>query len=250
MKLTAFSRKLRAGLCGRLLSGFRALPLGRLHPDDCAALKISFSQFGEDLIIAEHLINLRRARKGIYIDAGCFDPFRYSNTRLLNLLGWRGLNVDASPEAIFAFERSRPGDHNVCAALAERSGEKNEFLESVSGAGSRLANGAIPLPQNARILSRTEVITRTLHEVLENSPLANESVDFLDVDCEGIDFAVLKGFNLEAHRPVLICIEAHSGEEESVLTEYLKSSNYQFLCRRGPSLLFKDRDALPQPESP
>ena len=54
----------------------------------------SFSQEGEDLILNELFKN---SSKGIYIDIGAFDPWRFSNTAFFYSKGWCGLNVDARP---------------------------------------------------------------------------------------------------------------------------------------------------------
>ncbi|MFV0337012.1 MAG: FkbM family methyltransferase [Chthoniobacterales bacterium] len=192
------------------------------------------------MIIAEHLINLKRPEKGIYIDAGCFHPFRFSNTRLLNLLGWRGINIDASKKAIAEFKHYRPDDYNICAALAEKQ-EDNEFIHAGGGAGSRLVKGSIPLPGAASINYRTSVVTQTLREIFNNSPHVDSPVDFLDIDCEGIDFSILKGFDIIKTRPGLICIEAHTSDEKNQITKYLENQDYHFICTCGPSLLFRDQ---------
>jgi len=215
----------------------RALPL---TPEDLSTMKVSFSQFGEDLVVADYLLGLRRPRKGIYVDAGCFHPHKFSNTRLLSLMGWRGINVDASEKSIKAFAKARPKDHNVCAALDEVE-RPNEFVHTAYGASSRLARGAHPLPLNLPISARVPVQTRTLASVIAASPMAAESVDFLDIDCEGTDLAVLRGYPLGEKRPLVVCIESHSPGESCEAGEYLLEHDYSEICRRGPSLVFHDR---------
>ncbi len=222
------------------LARFAKQPLA-LQPDDLRHARFSFSQFAEDLVVVEHLSHLGRPR-GIYVDAGCFDPFRFSNTRLLHLLGWRGVNVDASPESIRAFACARPGDYNICAALSDRR-EKAEFLTTASGASSRLAEVARPFRNPAKKTTRRTVVTETLVNILDASPFASSPVDFLDIDCEGADLKVLAGFGLERRRPAIICIEAHDGAgEERALEDYLGSLRYRQAARCGLSLIFRDAD--------
>jgi hypothetical protein len=36
--------------------------------------------------------------------------------------GWRGVNIDLQPERIARFNRLRPGDDNICAAIYDRKG--------------------------------------------------------------------------------------------------------------------------------
>lgn len=234
-----------ASVCGKLFSHFRpqALPL---QPEDLRCAKVTFSQFGEDLIVADHLMNFRKtSAKGIYIDTGCFHPFKYSNTRLLNLMGWNGVNIDASKEAISEFKKFRPNDKNILAALAERA-EENIFIQTTSGATSRLAHGAVKLGKETPIRSKQSVQTLSLQELIDDLHLTNTQIDFLDIDCEGIDFAILKGLSLESQRPVIIAIEAHSEKEETDICEYLLCYHYHFLCRCGPTLLFRDKKTMPK----
>lgn len=217
---------------------FAKQPLA-LRAEDLRHARISFSQFAEDLVVVEHLSHLRRPR-GIYVDAGCFDPFRFSNTRLLHLRGWCGVNVDASPEAIRSFDRARPGDHNVCAALSDRT-EAAEFLVTASGASSRLAAAGRPFRNPAVKTTSRTVTTETLSSILDASPFASNPVDFLDIDCEGADLKVLAGFGLERRRPAIICIEAHDGAgEERALEDFLGSFDYRQVSRCGLSLVFRD----------
>ena len=233
--LNRIACRLAGALYARVSS--RALPLA---PEDLHTMRVSFSQFGEDLVVAEYLLGLRRAQKGIYVDAGCFNPYKFSNTRLLNLMGWKGINVDASAKSIEAFAQARPKDHNVCAALDEAEGP-NEFVHTAYGASSRLAHGADPLPPSLPISARVPVQTRTLASVIAASPMAAETVDFLDIDCEGSDLAVLRGYPLGEKRPVVVCIESHSSGESCEAGEYLAEHDYSEICRRGPSLIFHDR---------
>jgi FkbM family methyltransferase len=223
------------------ISHFRRIPL-RLQPQDIAHMKVSFSQFGEDLVIADHLINRKGAKKGIYIDAGCFNPFRFSNTRLINLLGWRGINIDASGSAIKLFKTHRPHDHNICAALSDKV-ESAVFYCSEGSATNRLDKEITPAP-DGRNVKRIPVKTKVLGDIYRSSPFFGENVDLLTIDCEGRDLPVLKGFNFFDKRPLLVCIECHSKEGSHSIENYLHTLKYIPLCTRGPSHLF--RDSQPQ----
>jgi len=51
---------------------------------------INYSQTGEDAVIRSLL---DETRPGVYVDVGCNDPIRSSNTLSLYLHGWHGVNV-------------------------------------------------------------------------------------------------------------------------------------------------------------
>ncbi len=219
-------------ISGGLFAHFRRMP-GRLTAQDLRHLKISFSQFGEDLLILEYLQGLGLKDKGIYIDAGCFDPFLFSNTRLLNLFGWKGINIDAAKDVIGKFNHYRPNDHNICAALSDQKSEM-AFIGKEGSPSRKLKQRS-----NAKIDEPMEtVVTTTLAEILHSTSFQNMQIDFLDIDCENHDQAVLRGFPLEAMRPRLICIESHCREFTDIITQYLSDYSYSLMCARGPSLIF------------
>jgi len=232
--LDSASARLFSGIWNR----FHKVPI-RLLPEDLPHARLSFSQHGEDLLVVENLQFRAPGERGIYIDAGCFDPFRYSNTRLLNLLGWRGINIDAGADVIEEFDRHRPGDCNVCAALSNKAGEM--VLAGRTGSPSR------------RLVARSEtadkgtpVATTTLREVLGSSPFANSPVDLLDIDCECHDREVLEGFPFECLSPALICIEAHTPEEARDLDSFLVARDYIRVGTRGPSRIYRNKPTIPK----
>ena len=58
----------------------------------------SFSQHGEDIVVyklLESMFGSLEVYNGFFVDLGAHHPFHYSNTMLLHLCGWKGLNVDA-----------------------------------------------------------------------------------------------------------------------------------------------------------
>lgn len=213
------------------------LPLGA---DDIHHMKVSFSQHGEDLLIADHLMNRPGKPRGIYIDAGCFDPVRFSNTRLLSLHGWHGINVDAGTDVIQKFKLCRPEDENVCAALSDR--ESDMVLRGAIGhPGRRLvqAEGENGSP------GAESVRTTTLAAIFGASRFRDEPVDLLDIDCECHDIEVLRGFPFAVTRPLLVCVEAHTRTEADGLENELRNLDYVRIAVRGPTFIFRDRKSIP-----
>ena len=56
----------------------------------------SYSQEGEDILLSRIF---RNQKKGFYVDIGAHHPTRFSNTYYFYKLGWRGINIDAIPQA-------------------------------------------------------------------------------------------------------------------------------------------------------
>lgn len=236
----SWKERILARVCSGAMAAFRKTPI-RFTPDDLRNLRLSFSQFGEDLVIADHLLNRRESTKGIYIDAGCFDPFKFSNTRLLSFLGWRGINIDAAEDVIEKFKVHRPEDYNVCAALSDKETEM-ALLGDEGAASRRLAFPDGKLPGSL-------VKTTTLARVLAGSPFTDRPVDLLDIDCEMHDLEVFKGFPFDKVRPLIICIEAHSEAELADLHGELDQREYAKLGTRGPTHIYRDIHSFPKNQS-
>ena len=48
---------------------------------------------------------LENNQNGFYVDIGAFHPYRFSNTFYFYLRGWKGINVDATPNSMLLFEK-------------------------------------------------------------------------------------------------------------------------------------------------
>ena len=75
----------------------------------------SYAMEGEDLEIIKILKNVKN---GFYVDAGGYHPLDRSNTYLLYIKNWRGINIDLSAFSIDLFNFIRPDDINVNVAVA------------------------------------------------------------------------------------------------------------------------------------
>lgn len=169
-------------------------------------LRFTFSQFAEDIVI---LSLFDRRYKGIYIDIGAHHPRRYSNTYLLYLRGWRGVNVDPSPRAVRLLNRERRRDFNIQAAVTSEPGTVTMY-EFRDHAFNTLSSGQaerVRRPYNA-----TMVEAITVSEVFSRGGIDPGSVDLLNVDVEGKDLEVLQQFDFNVFRPRCICIEIHGFE--------------------------------------
>lgn len=93
----------------------------------------SYSQFGEDLLLQGFLGKKWSWNyKGFYVDIGAHHPTRLSNTKIYYDAGWRGINVDASCEAIKAFKRVRRRDVNVNVGIGKEAGMLDYYRMSSS----------------------------------------------------------------------------------------------------------------------
>jgi hypothetical protein len=194
-------------LCNVISSLFFYLKYSKFIFFNCEEIKrfqISFSQFGEDLIVynlLKHKIN----NKGIYIDAGAFHPTAISTTHLLYKFGWRGINIDMDKNKIDKFKNIRNGDEFV--ALPVSNIEK-KMLKITYGDDNPL-NRIVEIDNvdleaennNTNPYIITECLTATLNTIIQNSKFKDEAIDYLNIDCEGHDYEVLCGLDFNKYSP-------------------------------------------------
>ena len=58
-----------------------------------------------------------------------------------------------------------------------------------------------------------------------------EKFDFLNIDCEGNDYNILKTINLKKFKPKIICIEV-SKKNKKLIYKYLNTNHYKLLTTR------------------
>jgi FkbM family methyltransferase len=199
--------------------------LKKLLIDDAS---LGYSQTGEDAVIRSLL---DETRAGVYVDVGCHDPIRWSNTLSLYLHGWHGVNIDANPRLIDRFSRLRRRDVAVCAAISdqERDVVLHEFEDELV---STVSTDVLP-EWESKWKKRGErmVRTRTLDSVLQQHLQPGTEIGLLSVDVEGHDLSVLRSIDLDAFRPKLIVVEMHHLDlhrtAENPVTRHLEEREFR-----------------------
>ena len=206
------------------------------------SVQFSYSQFGEDLAVCG-LANEFGLDNGVYVDAGAYHPIFGSNTLLLHKKGWRGINVDLATERIAEFDRYRPRDHNVVACLSDRVAQVEiahyEMPSTDRVVDSRNPNKVSIVGQMP--IRYSSAITTTLTAVVEESPFRLNEVQYLNVDCEGSDLAILRGLDLDRCHPAILSIEAFGDAERDAIARIL--APYAYCCEVSipPTMIFVSR---------
>lgn len=201
------------------------------------AVRQSWSQFGEDLV-ARDILGLK---PGYYVDVGCNDPIRWSNTFLFYLHGWNGLLVDGNRDLIEACRRERPADRAVCCLLGEAEGEGEIAIYDDHALSSAVASHNARRRGEARLLETRKVPIRTLTSLLEEHH-APSDIAFLSIDVEGMDLMVLRGLDFARFRPRLIAVEdaafAPLDPRQSAIVGLLTGHGYRLYSHVHPTLFF------------
>ncbi|MEI6442976.1 MAG: FkbM family methyltransferase [Nostocales cyanobacterium ELA583] len=238
--LKNFLRPIKLKLFPPSFGNFNQLNLSA--KEKCNA-NISFSQFGEDLIIIRFLRTLDPST-GIYIDCGAFDPITISNTLLLHKKGYKGINIDIDQDKIDKFNRYRPNDYNILAALSN-SKQKLKLLKYYGRATNRIIS--LESVETNSIIGeqpiQEEIIeTSLLTEIIDSSPFSDQEIHYLNVDCEGHDLNVLMGLDFSRYTPKLISVEVHSEPYPNAIQEFLFSHEYRLVGMTDGNKIFASKD--------
>jgi hypothetical protein len=204
---------------------------------------LTFSQEGEDLI----LLRLFADRPpGFFVDVGAHHPFRFSNTFLLYNAGWRGINIDATPGSMQAFQQFRPDDINIECFVGDPATEKTFTIynEPALNTGSKEIVGARPLPSDKYWpVSTATMQPRGLSGILDQYVPNGTSIALLNIDVEGGEQEVLESNDWSRYRPEIILIEQLStGIDESLrhpTTKFLNERNYRLVAKAFNSSFFE-----------
>jgi len=184
---------------------------------------LHFGEFGEDIFINRILKNINQ---GKYVDVGCYHPYKGSLTFKLYKRGWNGVNIDVSKTSIDLFNMSRKKDINLNLAISNFDGETFYYENSP-------INQQNSLIQMNKLQKKIKIKCLTLDTVLNNKNL--DEFDYLNIDVEGSELEVIKGFNLKRFNPKLITIE----NNDLTIDEYLKSEVCKILIENDYILVNK-----------
>ena len=165
--------------------------------------KISYSYGGIDSLILDIFKN---QKNGFYLDIGCGHPIKNNNTYLLNKKGWSGINIDLDEENIDLFNSYRKKDVNLATAVSDKEGETDLYFYHSKSALNTISKENADF-QKAKVSSIKKIKTQTINKIIENSPFKDRKIDFLSVDVEGSELAILKNFDFTKYSPKVIVVE-------------------------------------------
>jgi FkbM family methyltransferase len=191
--------------------------------------QVHYSQEGEDIVLARIFTG---QKSGFFVDIGAHHPTRFSNSVWAYRRGWSGINIDAAPGSIASFDRVRPRDTNIETCVSEQTGQTEFFVfpEPALNTAGRTRKEAMEVATSAQG-QRVVVHADRLERVLAvNLPDDVSAIDFMSIDVEGSEMAVLRSNDWTRYRPRVIVIEVlgkvldNVGESEEI--RFLKNLGY------------------------
>lgn len=211
-------------------------------------VNINTAQSGEDVIL---LRLFQKKSNGFYIDVGAYHPIRLSNTYLLHkLYGWQGINIDASSESINNFKQSRPNDINIHIAVSDQNGEATFHIFEQAPAVNTITDSNIERQSNKGLSpTRTETVqTQRLEDILDSYLPANQPIDLLTIDAEGVDLEVLKSNNWEKYRPSVVLVEDFNmqimGGDLTPIRQFVESLGYRLVSHAFDTSIYADQHII------
>lgn len=200
----------------------------------------SWSQAGEDMVL-RHIFETQSC--GFYVDVGAHHPLRYSNTFHFYRLGWRGINIDATPGSMDLFKVMRPRDINVEAAIFDSKRQMTFYqfndpaVSTFDPALAKERDGII-----WKLIGQCELETQPLAEILATHLPADQAIDFLSIDVEGMDEQVLRSNDWQRYRPRVVVIETLGQDVgqvmESAPAAFLRAQGYSLLAKTAHTAFF------------
>lgn len=206
--------------------------------------KSSYSQWGEDMLLYSFYEN-KKNYKGFYIDIGAHHPVRFSNTYFFYKKGWRGINIDATPGSMTSFKVVRPRDVNIECAISETE-QCTTFYLFNEPALNTFSKELAEERQSDKyyIKNKISIVTKPLSAILSMYLPLNQTIDFMSVDCEGVDLQVLKSNDWKKYRPNYIAVEDIDFNLKtyfnSDIYQYLTSLNYNLISFSKYTTIYKD----------
>jgi FkbM family methyltransferase len=205
-----------------------------------------YSQHGEDYIVDKIFRNIKG---GFFVEIGCIDGRRFSNTLVLEKRGWKGICIEAHPDYIGLLKRNRPNSIVIHAAVGEADQDEVNFY-----ANSRGSLSTLDKRKEIEFKDRYEqyftgfevkkVKKRRLDTILSEFDV--KEIHVMSLDIEGYESQALKGLNLDKYRPNLFVIEADSNEDEKRVDQILIASGYYKGFKIACNLFYFSKERLYQ----
>jgi hypothetical protein len=207
-----------AGVASPFERAFIGFALGMWHR--------GWSQFAQDKFV---LFCLEESRGGTFVEFGGADGLTHSNTALLECeYGWRGLLLEPNPFEFPLLKRNRPNCRALHAAV--KCSDAHEIDLVICGQLSTV-RGFEPVDKHAAARSSAGITRRVrcidLNEAIGSSSLGSQTLDYLSVDSEGSELAILSRFNFDKGPRVLTLECNERAADEAAIRNLMAAKGYR-----------------------
>jgi FkbM family methyltransferase len=221
----------------------RAFPGAARDVGLTAAKSVSFSNYGEDLVLSR-MFKLPQA--GFYVDVGANHPIVASNTFRLDLMGWSGVAFEPNPDLARLYPRLRP----ACRVVERAVGEARASLEFIRFNVDQCDTFDPELARMARARGMVEIGREMIEverlDVLLAEHVGEREVDVMSIDVEGFDLQVLRSNDWARWTPAILLVEDHlpfgARFDDSEIARFLSQKGYAVAARVHFTTFFAHRE--------
>ena len=160
-------------------------------------------------------------------------------------MGWRGINIDATPGSMKLFQKYRSRDINLEVPISSKSTKIDYYIfdePALNSFSAELSNARSKNTQY-KIQQVVKLQTQKLSQVLANNLPKNTTIDFMSVDVEGFEYEVLVSNNWSLHRPNYLLIEILETSVDTIhnnkIYQLLAKNLYSIVGITGRTIIFK-----------
>ena len=157
----------------------------------------SYSQHQQDAIAMQQFFPGKR--DGVFVEIGAHDGRDYTNTLLLEELGWTGMLIEANPKVYEMLVVNRPNSINVFGAAYNRDGtidfrQLDGYTQMLSGIVESVEPQHVQrMQEEMAVMGGSEQIVSVpcfeITSLLERHGLV--SIDYMSIDVEGAELQIL-----------------------------------------------------------
>lgn len=167
-----------------------------------------YSEHGEDVLLDRLFAS---QAEGFFVEVGCLDGRRYSNTLTFEERGWRGMCIEPHPDYTALLRANRPASIVCTCAAGATDADAVPFYANRWGSLSSLdrsREAEFKHRFGARFAGFDQHVVqqRRLDTLFHQYGI--DAVDILSIDVEGTEAAVLQGIDFHRIAPTVILIEA------------------------------------------
>ena len=203
----------------------------------------SYSQEGEDMILRRLF---EKKHSGFYVDVGAHHPARFSNTYYFYKRGWRGINIDAMPGSMKMFKLTRPRDINLEIPVSADSKSMLYYMfnePALNGFDAGLSNSRNSQSNQYKVVKTLVLPAKRLDSILDEYLPSGQTIEFLTIDVEGLDFEVLRSNDWGKYKPEVVLIEVLGSTLADLasceITKFLSAYGYTIYAKAVNTVIYK-----------
>lgn len=186
------------------------------------------AQNGEDRWLEAHF---GAKGSGFFVEVGAYDGMNLSNTFHFEQSGWTGILVEPDPAMAERCRQCRTRSTIYqCAIAGPESKGETAFFQVPNG--EEYSTTSLTPAHRERLdhlglkWREVRVSVRTLDSILEEA--SPPCIDFVSIDVEGGELAVLRGFDIRRWKPAVVIVESNTARRDPEVRRYFVAHGYAY----------------------